>query len=224
MGQPSSRPTISRYWHTKATIHSAQDSSDCHHSPTILTSTRSHVPKTLASPRRELGRTLSRAVKAAAGHRHHRCASRPMTCNGKRMPFPASRGVGIVPRLCSGHLAGAVVQPALGPAASGPAASLMKMWGVMFRALSRVSTLFIIHHSHAPDGRGHCGDRSRLEQPHLSPDSTIGNELVNVTTIIDTEQWFFVTIGIDSEWSKTNRSSHGSLYRRSHGSPKTVQM
>jgi len=176
MGQPSSRPTISRYWHTKATIHSAQDSSDCHHSPTILTSTRSHVPKTLASPRRELGRTLSRAVKAAAGHRHHRCASRPMTCNGKRMPFPASRGVGIVPRLCSGHLAGAVVQPALGPAASGPAALLMEMRGMMFMAFARVSPLFIIYRSHTAERRGPCGNRPRPEQPQLNPTSKGENE------------------------------------------------
>ena len=39
---------------------------------------RSQVPKTSTSPRRELGRTLSRAVQAAVGHHHHRCASWPM--------------------------------------------------------------------------------------------------------------------------------------------------
>jgi len=84
------------------------------------------------------------------------------------MPFPASRGVGIVPRLCSGHLAGAVVQPALGPAASGPAALLMEMRGMMFMAFARVNTRFIIYHSHAPDGRGLGGNRPRSEQPQLS--------------------------------------------------------
>jgi hypothetical protein len=130
------------------------------------------VPKTSASPRRELGRTLSRAVKAAAGHRHHRCASRPMTCNGKRMPFPASRGVGIVPRLCSGHLAGAVVQPALGPAASGPAALLMEMRGMMFMAFARVNTLFIIYRFRTPAERGPGGHRPRPEQAQLNPAST----------------------------------------------------
>jgi hypothetical protein len=41
---------------------------------------------------------------------------------------------------------------------------LMEMRGVMFRALSRVNTLFIIYHSHAPAGRGLGGDRPRPGQ------------------------------------------------------------
>jgi hypothetical protein len=60
-------------------------------------------------------------------------------------------------------LTGAAVQPA-----SGSAAPLMEVRGVIFRALSRVNTRFIIYHSHAPDGRGLGGNRPRSEQPQLS--------------------------------------------------------
>jgi hypothetical protein len=55
---------------------------------------------------------------------------------------------------------------------SEPAASLMRMRDVMFMALTRVNALFIIYHSHAPDGRGHWGNRPRPEQPQLNPTST----------------------------------------------------
>ena len=65
-------------------------------------------------------------------------------------------------------LTGTVVQPAYGPAASGPASSWMEMRGVMFRALSRVNPLFITYHSHTTDGRGPGGNRPRLEQPQLA--------------------------------------------------------
>ena len=43
-------------------------------------------------------------------------------------------------------------------------------------ALSRVNALFIIYHSHAPDGRGPGGHRPRPEQPQLKPTSTAENE------------------------------------------------
>jgi hypothetical protein len=52
----------------------------------------------------------------------------------------------------------------------------MEMRGVMFRALSRVSPLFIIYHTHTPAGRGPGGDRSLSEQPQLNPASTAENE------------------------------------------------
>jgi hypothetical protein len=86
-------------------------------------------------------------------------------CASAACPFFQDRG------LPEASLAGAVVQ-----SASGPAASLMKMWGVMFRALSRVNALFIIYRSHTTDCRGHCGHRSRIEQPQLNPTSTTESE------------------------------------------------
>jgi hypothetical protein len=66
-------------------------------------------------------------------------------------------------------LADVVVQPA-----QRPAASLMGTRDVILGALSRISTLSIIYHTHTPDGRGHCGDRPRAEQPNLCLNSTIG--------------------------------------------------
>ncbi len=41
---------------------------------------------------------------------------------------------------------------------------------------TRVNTLFIIYHSHAPDGRGPGGHRPRSEQPQPNPTSTAENE------------------------------------------------
>jgi hypothetical protein len=57
---------------------------------------------------------------------------------------------------------------------------------VMCCAFKRVNALFIIYRSRPPDGRGHWGNRPRPEQTHLSPNSTIGNEVVNVTSISGT--------------------------------------
>jgi hypothetical protein len=54
---------------------------------------------------------------------------------------------------------------------------LMEMRGMIFTAFTRVNTLFIIYHSHAPDGRGPGGDRSRPEESQLSLTSKIGNNL-----------------------------------------------
>jgi hypothetical protein len=145
-----------------------QDSSEHTYSPMILTNTRfrrrpsrlpcqpsscppkirSHVPKTSASPRRELGRTLSEAVEPAVGRHDHRCASRPI---------PLQVRIGLV-------LAGAVVQPA-----QRPASSLMEMRGMIFTAFTTVSPLFVIYHTHAPAGRGPGGHRPRPEQPQLNP-------------------------------------------------------
>jgi hypothetical protein len=92
-------------------------------------------------------------IEAAVGHSHyHGCAWRPM-------PLQV-------------NLAGAVVPPVLGPAASGPASSLMKTLAVVCCAFTRVNTLFIIYHSHTRDGRGPGGDRPRPEQAQLNPTST----------------------------------------------------
>ena len=54
--------------------------------------------------------------------------------------------------------------------------SLINTLAVMCRADTRVNALFIIHHSHAPDGRGYWGNRPRPEQPQLNPTSTAENE------------------------------------------------
>jgi hypothetical protein len=69
-------------------------------------------------------------------------------------------------RCASAKLAGAVVHPTNGSAASGPAA-LMEMRGVIFLALTRVNPLFVICRSHTTDCGGHCRDRPRPEQPQL---------------------------------------------------------
>jgi hypothetical protein len=53
---------------------------------------------------------------------------------------------------------------------------LMEMRGMIFTAFTRVSPLFIIYHSHAPDGRSHCGNRPRSEQPQLNPTPMRENE------------------------------------------------
>jgi len=89
-----------------------------------------------------------------------------------RAPSPAASGARLhCPLVPLGTgLTRAVVQPAFGPAAS-----LMRMRGVMFRALTRVSTLFIIYRSHTPDCRGHCGHRPCPEQPQLNPASEVEN-------------------------------------------------
>jgi hypothetical protein len=47
---------------------------------------------------------------------------------------------------------------------------------VVKRALSRVNALFIIYHSHAPDGRGHWGNMPRPEQLQLTPTLTADYE------------------------------------------------
>jgi hypothetical protein len=90
--------------------------------------------------------------------------SRPITRNTASC-VPLQVRVGIpVTSFRTGALTRAVVQPALGPASS-----LMEMRGAMFGALSRVSPLFIIYHSHTADCRGLGGDKSRPEQPQLNP-------------------------------------------------------
>jgi hypothetical protein len=159
---------ISWLWPTRATIHYAQGSSGCTHSPIVLTNTRFR-----RRPSRLAGQPFRLALKdplpgaepePAVRHRHHRCASPPMTCNGKQMPFPASRGVGIVPRPCSGHLAGAVMQPA-----QRPSSSLTKTLAMMFMAFTRVNALLITYHSRPSAGRGLGGNRPRPEQPQLNP-------------------------------------------------------
>jgi hypothetical protein len=67
-----------------------------------------------------------------------------------------------------------------------PAPSLMKKLAAMCIAFVGGNALFIIYHTHASAGRGPGGNRPRPEQPHVSPNSTIGNELVNVTGISGT--------------------------------------
>jgi hypothetical protein len=87
-----------------------------------------------------------------------------------------------VPTSGTGVLARAVVQPA-----SGPAAPLMEMRDVMFVALTRVNALFIIYHSHTPDGRGPGGNRPRSEQLQLNPASTAEDESCGVARLADTD-------------------------------------
>jgi hypothetical protein len=140
-------------------------------SPIILTNTRFGRPSrhTRSAP---MCQRLRRAQSSRRGGRwspqpplrvaaHAASGARPHS-------YQAVQDMG----LHEASLAGAVVPPVLGPAASGPAASLVEVRGVMFRALSRVSTLFIIYRSHTPDGRDHCDHGPRPEQP-LNPVSTI---------------------------------------------------
>jgi hypothetical protein len=148
-------------------------------SPMILTSTRfrrrpsrlTGQPVRLASkdqlPRAKDFGELSEAVKTAVGHRDHCCASRTITRN-TRSCVPLQVRIGIpVPTSGTGVLARAGVPPVSRPAASGPAASWMEMRGVMFRALSRVSPLFVTYHTHTAERQGPDGDRPRHEQPQL---------------------------------------------------------
>jgi hypothetical protein len=168
--------------------HYAQDNSERHYSPTILTNTRFRRRPSrligqafcLASRDPLPGATdfgkLSRAVETAVAHCDHRCASRPITRN-TRSCGPLQVRIGIpVPTSGTGVLSRPVVPPVLGPAASGPAASLMEMRGVMFMALTRVSSFLVVYHSHTTDGRGHCCARPRPEQPQLNPTSRAEDE------------------------------------------------
>jgi hypothetical protein len=168
--------------------HYAQDNSERHYSPTILTNTRFRrrpsrligQAECLASRGPLPGATdfgkLSRAVETAVAHCDHRCTSRPITRN-TRSCGPLQVRIGIpVPTSGTGVLSRPVVPPVLGPAASGPAASLMGMRGVMFMAFTRVNPLFVVYRFRSPASRGHCCDRSRPEQPQLSSTSTAENE------------------------------------------------
>jgi hypothetical protein len=74
---------------------------------------------------------------------------------------------------------------------------------VVRRALSRVTTLVIIYHSHTPDGRGHCRDRPRLEQPQLI--SLLENELLGGWHPIGCYARFRKQAG----WSIPNSGLHG---------------
>ena len=86
---------------------------------------------------------------------HLRCASALLPCSSRDRGLPEASS------------AGAVVQPA-----SGPASSLMNTLAVMRIADTRINAFLVVYDSHTPDGRGHCGDRPRPEQPQLNPSST----------------------------------------------------
>jgi len=108
-------------------------------------------------------------VESAIRHGHHTLAPHHAQPWGLRSASGARQQP--VPGSGTGVLAGAVVQPTYWSASS-----LMEMWGVMFRALSRVNPLFIIYRSHTTDCRGHCGHRPCPEQPQLNPTCTAENE------------------------------------------------
>ena len=108
-------------------------------------------------------------VESAIRHGHHTLAPHHAQPWGLRSASGARQQP--VPGSGTGVLAGAVVQPTYWSASS-----LMEMWGVMFRALSRISPLFIIYHSRAPGGRGPGGNRPRSEQPQLNPTPMRENE------------------------------------------------
>ena len=139
----------------------AQDSFEHPYSPMMLTSTRlRRRPSRLTGQpfRLALEDPLSGAkVETAVGHRHHHLAPP----HAQHCELRSVSGVRRQPVLMSGTgvLTSAVVQPA-----SAPAASLMKVRGVIFRAFTRVSPLFIIYHSQASDGRDLGGNRPRSEQ------------------------------------------------------------
>jgi hypothetical protein len=77
---------------------------------------------------------------------------------------PRKRSPGCWDGDSAGVLTGAVVQPA-----QRPASSLINTLAVMCIADTRISALFVVYHTRAPDGRGPAGDRPRPEQPQLNP-------------------------------------------------------
>ena len=97
------------------------------------------------------------------GDSDRRCASWPMTCNVPPASDARQRSSPWSSPWWTGVLTCAVVRPA-----QRPASSLMEVWGVMFRALTRVNPLFIIYHSHTPAGRGAGGNRPRPDETLLT--------------------------------------------------------
>jgi hypothetical protein len=120
---------------------------------------RPSVTTTTAARRDPSPATCSRFVLTVSG------ARRPSLPTASPCPVVQDRG------LPETSLAGAIVQPA-----SGPASWLMQVRRVMFMAFTRINPLFVIYHSHTPDGRGRCRHRPRPEQPPLNPTFLGGNE------------------------------------------------